>query len=375
MKIAIQAYGVASRIGAGVLKPGMTAGAALLLLAGCTTPAPMDDRPVTLVEVPARVETGPIAGDGSLAPAVWINRNNPSRSLVAAVGDGERMHVYSTDGKALASATPGQFDAIVTLGLARLGAERRVLFAATDSNRSRLALLAVNPETGEPDPAPFDIERLDFDPHGVCASQLVGGTAEVFVISDAGEIARFRLSVPRFGDANVRFAARRDFGTSVQACAADHVQKAVWFSQAGSGIWSVPLRMEGDATPERVARVGGVGLPFDPHGLAIVRSSGRAMIIASMPADDSFSAYAVTGGRSSGGVIRVAGDDPLEGRFRIIGSDGVDAASGSRYFDGGGASGIAGLPGGLLVVADQADDPGAGHNLKFVSLEELLDRF
>jgi len=375
MKIAIQAHGVASRIGAGVLKPGMTAGAALLLLAGCTTPAPMDDRPVTLVEVPARVETGPIAGDGSLAPAVWINRNNPSRSLVAAVGDGERMHVYSTDGKALASATPGQFDAIATVGLGRSNAGRRVLFAATNSDRSQLALLAVDPDTGEPDAVPFDIEGLDFEPRAVCASQLSGGRAEVFVVSSAGELVRFNVSVPRFGEVSVREVARRDFGASVQDCAADNGQDAVWFSQIGSGIWSVPLRMEDDARPERVALVGGSGLPFDADGLAVVRSGGRALIIVAVPADDSFSAYAVTGGRSSGGVIRVAGDDPLEGRFRIIGRDGVDAASGSRYVDGGGASGIAGLPGGLLVVADQADDPGAGHNLKFVSLEELLDRF
>lgn len=375
MKIASQVCPIQSSFGTRILNSALTAATAMLVLAGCTTSAPVNDRPVTLVEVAARHETAVAAGDGSLAPAVWINRDNPARSLVAAVGDGERMHVYSTGGEMLASATPGQFDAIATLGLARKDGERRVLFAATDSNRSRLALLAVNPDTGEPDPAPFDIEGLDFDPLGVCASQLTGGTAEVFVISGAGEIVRFRVSAPRFGDVTVSFAARRDFGTPVQGCAADDVQNAVWFSQAGSGIWSVPLRMESDATPERVALVGSVGLPFDPDGLAIVRSGGRALIIASLPADDSFSAYAVTGGRSSGGVIRIAGDDPLAGRFRIVAGGGVDAATGSRRFDGGGVSGIAGLPGGLLVVADERDDSGSGRNLKIVSLDALLDRF
>jgi len=371
MKISFHACLPVSKSGARNPDRSLAVAATLLVLAGCAAPAPVADRPAVPIDVPARYETGSAVGDSALVPAVWINPDNPGRSLVAAVGDGQRFTVHSADGEVLASATPGRFGAVATLGQARRGPDRRVLFAATDALASRLVLLAVDPDTGEPDPAPFEIERLDFEPRGVCASELTGGNAEVFVISDAGELVRISVSVPRFGDVTLRQRARRGFGAAILDCAADHAHNAVWFSLRGSGIWTVPLRMEGDARPEPVARIGSAGLPSAPAGLTVVHSAGRALLIAAVPADDSLTAYALTGGQIRGGIIRVAEGEPLAGRFRIVVGNGVDDVAGPRHVAGGGAPGIPGLPGGLLAVSDQRNAPDGSQNVKLAAIGDL----
>lgn len=348
------------------------AGILMLALAGCAGPAALDSRPVTTTEIEAGHETPPVTGADVLTPALWIDESNPANSLIVAAGDGEQLHVYSIAGEPLHSVELGRFNDLAAVGRVHTESGPRALFVATDASRSRLALLTVAPDSGQPDPAPLEIEGLDVEPVGVCATSLISGVIDLFVISADGELIRYSVSVPRFGEVSVHYEARLDLGTAVADCVADRERDAVWFTQPGSGIWQLPLRMDQSSRPEPVARLGSAGLPFAPDGLALVRGSGRALLVAASPADDSFIVYTVSSGRIAGGHFRVLGEYPLKQRFRVAAGNDIDAVSGGRRLDGDGVSGLSGLPGGLLVVHDAGDQPGSGTNLKIVALDELL---
>lgn len=343
-------------------------GVAILVIAAsvigaCSTPAPKG--PARGTEVQPRFETEALQLQGGPADvAVWTNQDNPAASLIMAGDNASGLHIYGSNGQSLHSSPIKGLSRIDPLGLDRSGDSARLLVGAINPVRDQLVVLAMDPTSGEVRSAPVDIEGLDFEPVAICATALVGGTSDAFVASESGTLARYTISVPRFGSGvEVQAAGQADIAPGITDCVADRMRRALWIAVKGSGIWQLPLRLDADSRPELVARVDARRLE-SVGGLAILRARGEAMLLASSPADGSFSAFELGSGRFQGGITRITEGSRWHGRFHIVASNGIDDVTGNYGLGAGG---------GMLVVRDGRDEPGGGQNFKIVAIDEVRD--
>ena len=353
----------------------MTIRCALCLLgpavAGCAAQSIPPDANPAAIPVPVRqvvpiVETTPVdsAGDAADDPAIWVDPEDPSRSLVIGTDKQKGLNVYDLDGRLLQALPDGRLNNVDLRDGFAVDGRRMALVAATNRTDRTIALYLLDPGTrrlaraGEPVPTGFA------DPYGLCLYASRDGAYFVFVNdSGTGQFRQWRIRA----EGSELFATRvRGFrvGSQAEGCVVDDETGALYVAEEDVGLWKYRADPKGGTARRAIDRVGGAsGLVADLEGVSIWHGrDGGGYILLSNQGANRYAVYRRDDANGYVGSFELV-DDAQTGIDGTAETDGLAVTSqpvGPRF------------PDGLLVVQDGHNLPAGQHqNFKYVSWRDV----
>ena len=241
-----------------------------------------------VVEVPADAETEPTqhSGDSADDPAIWVDEQDPARSLVIGNDKQGALETYDLDGslvERIESSTTfwGNVDVRQDVPLPS-GASDVVAVA-----NNGLRLYAVNPETRKLSPLTADGASLDTGGgEGVCLYANPDGGLSVFMVFISGNVRQFALEDDGAGGLALDQVREFEVGSEAEGCMVDDQNHALYISEENVGLWRYDadpaggdervmideLKPEGHGT----ADIEGVTLVDDGSGKGLIITSSQA---------------------------------------------------------------------------------------------------
>lgn len=313
----------------------------------CGTPGPV------LTGLVADAETAPVASPGDAAddPAIWINADDPGRSLILGTEKQAALHLYDLRGE-LVQTVAGAVNN-VDVRQARFGDRNFDVAAASLSQVHGFVLWTLGADGKLTEQLRNELPRRGDHTYGLCLGVL-GGELYVFITDHQGAIEQWR--VERRGDSfRATLAAAFALPTRTEGCVVDDTLGAVYFAEETQGVWRFPADPFVSGEGRLIAAVGSDQLAADVEGLALYdQGGGRGYLIVSSQGNHRLGIY-----RRESPHAFVASLQVGEGRIdAVTETDGIEvtaAALGSAY------------PRGLLVVHDGSNtSPIAGQNFKII---------
>jgi 3-phytase len=339
----------------------------------------------------ATVETTPSdnTGDSIDDPAIWVDPNDPSRSVVIAADHGslKSLSVYDLSGQRIFKLPLGTANNVdLRDGFALGGEAVPILGLAGSGNFSFYKLDPATRQLANVTPGEkFNGSSVTkpgegaFIPHGICLyrSPVTSGFY-AFVVDRYGTIKQLELRDN--GDGKVAVQEVRqikvepqgtvggDINDALEGCVADEAGRSLFVGEQDWHIWrygAEPTDPTGTADRVSVDTDLSEGGHFarDVEGLAVVNEpGGGGFLIASSQGDHSYTVYRSGAPYEFVRKVQVVKSAAADGCERTDGIDAVAANLGPAF------------PRGLFVCQDndnQSPAPG-NQNLKFVPLESFL---
>jgi 3-phytase len=316
-----------------------------------TAPAPSTAEPrlpprraaVEIAHVPSAVETDPVAHSGDAAddPAIWVNRVEPSRSLVIGNDKKGALETYDLSGRRVQriAAGSGFFGNVDVRG------------DYVVASHSGLVVYKVRPSSGTLTRATEGTGKISSTGEGVClydpgADGLAGGLYAFTIGRGQGRVREYALT-DGDGDGLVTGKLVRDFtvGSESEGCVAHDATGSLFLAEEDVAVWRYGAD-PGDGTARTSVAAVGPRLPADAEGLAI--ADDYLFVSAqnvSHPSQNFIDVYRRTAPYSYVTSVRVVAGSTSDDCDR---TDGIAAYAGSLG---------AAFPHGLLVCQDGDNGP------------------
>lgn len=363
--------------------------AALLVVAlvACSDDDGQAPIPSDTVDVMPIAETTPVASANDAAddPAIWINPENPEKSLIIGTDKKSGLTVYDLSGAIVYQNTDGRMNnvdvrsdyPITTDNGNSETATPTIIVAATNLTDKTIAVYAMDPSTGvltdimvEPIPANFD------DPYGLCLYRSAAtGKLYVYANDTEGTVSQWQLYDNGLGQLRSTIQRTWSVGSQTEGCVADDANGTVYISEEAAGIWRYGAEPK-DSFEERVSvDTTGLGTPnggrlaADIEGLALYVPPDAGLddgyLIASSQGNFTYIVYDRVPPHAYRGTFQVIDSDAInvDGAQETGGLDIVSTPLGPNY------------PAGLVVVHDgynkNADGSDANQNFKYISWADV----
>ncbi len=326
--------------------------------------APSTARTVTpALEAPAVATWGDAADD----PAIWVNQNNPSKSVVIATDKNLGLYVYDLDGRLLQTLADGRMNNVDVRDGLLVDGKPRTLVAASNRTNKTIALYWLDPATQKlalaGDPVPIGLD----DPYGLCMYAAADASGHYVFVNNGGDgvFRQWRITA-KGGRAIAEQVREFKVGSQAEGCVADDETGNLYVAEEAGGFFSYSARPDGGAERREIDRVDSPnGLVADIEGVSIWRGKGgKGFIVLSNQGADSYAVYRLEGDNSFVGLFHIVAD-PERGIDGVSETDGLDVTSaplGARF------------PDGLMVVQDGRNlSPRERQNYKYVSWRDIAE--
>jgi 3-phytase len=314
-----------------------------------SSPAWPDER----FAVTATVETEPVPHDGDAAddPAIWIDPDDPSRSLV--IGTDKRpgggLLVYDLAGRQVAAALDGATNNVDVRG---------DIVVAGNERTNSIAVYRVDPAGQTLEPLSIGEITPGITIYGTCLFQsATDGSLYAIVTDEEGAIEQWQLEEATDG---WKGTLRRTLsvGSQSEGCVADDERGVLYVAEEEVGIWRWDAEPDGSAEGTLLDTTDGGNLAADVEGLAIAAdAAGGGLLIASSQGDNAYVVY-----------------DRIDNRYLATFEIADGEIDGTRDTDGIDVTTVplgSGFSLGLLVAQDGRNDDG-NQNFKLVPLDRVL---
>jgi 3-phytase len=314
----------------------------------------------TIAEVHARLETetnGASTKDDADDIAIWLDRNDPSKSLIIGTDKKRGLYVYGMDGRIRSHANSGKINNVDLRNDVMIDGQPRTVVAASDENQPD-AMIAVYI---------LDTETLNLvllgrvsggaeKPYGLCLYQQAG-KLWAFNVFRNGLIEQVAIDISA-GVVHATRARTMKLKGNAEGCVADDRTGTFYAAERDVGIWKWDAGPEADTRPVSVAKTDKSHLVADVEGLAIAAyGKDGGYLIASSQGADNFLLYHLPD-NGYAGRFRMA-DGAIDGTSH---TDGIELALGDFGPE---------YPGGLFVAQDDDNRP-QPQNFKFVAWEDIV---
>lgn len=313
--------------------------------------------PITtrLPAVSAIAETEPVSSrdDAADDPAIWVNENDPSSSVVLGTDKRAGLYVYDLEGNELQFLKTGAVNNVDLRQGIRLGEWSGDIAAASNRSNDTVALYVIeNGTVRETGSFPSALN----EPYGLCLGK-TNATLFAFVAYKTGDLIAYRIESPAAGAP----VARMKLETQLEGCVFDDTTGALYVGEETRGIWKAMFDGAEITAPELIDAVGGEsGVKADVEGLSIYPGDdGSRYLIASSQGNNSFAVYDIA-------------TEAFITRFEIEARGGVDGVEETDGIETVSASLGPNFPRGVLVVQDGRNHPrGFRQNFKIVDWREI----
>lgn len=307
--------------------------------------------------VTAVAETTPTKMDGANDPAIWVNANDLTKSLILGSASANGIEIYSLDGQRVGEMTDRAISLVDVIYDFPVADNHTDLVVAYDTGKAELVVYTLDAATSSLVAAMPTPVELKTEIEGLCTYRSpLTGKFYAFA-AGGGQIQQWEL----YGN-NGQIAARHTrtmpVGLGAAHCVVDSASSTLFYTQETIGVWALSAEPETDAeaTPIELAQPFG-RIAGDVKGIALVRFADGGYLIISDADESLVHAYDLNN-MSFAATMAIAGNDNI---------DGVDEAEGMTAV---GLSLSDSFPGGLLVVNDD-DNDGEHTNYKLVSWGDI----
>lgn len=318
-------------------------------------------------------ETTPVETDGDSAddPAIWIDRNDASRSIIIGTQKKSGLYVYDLQGRVLQFLPDGRMNNVDVRDGFRLGRQTVSLAVASNRTSDTLSIYRIDAAARRLVNVADGAQPTGFvDPYGLCMYRSArSGDTYVFVTDSNGPVRQWRLDDA--GNGRVRATRVRDipFATQTEGCVADDEAGVLYVAEEDVGLWRISAEPDGGATPTSVTTIeGNAALKDDLEGVGLYDlGGGRGYLVLSSQGNNSYAVFRREGANDYVGSFAVLAD-AARGIDGISETDGLEVLSA----DLGGA-----YAGGVFVAQDGRNiAPQENQNFKLVpwsAIAEALD--
>jgi 3-phytase len=191
--------------------------------------------------IAATMETSPVIAldvddDSADDPAIWVNNDDPSKSVIFGSNKLYGIHSYDLDGKELQYVSVGKINNIdVRQGINRNGKSYDVLAGSNRSDKS-VDIFLINKNGMISSIPDFKVGLGDFKPYGFCLYLSTANELFAFVNDKKGRIFQIKIDIlsdTHFDSANVR-SLKLD--TQVEGMVADDTNGILYVGEEQTGI-------------------------------------------------------------------------------------------------------------------------------------------
>ncbi|WP_250459390.1 phytase [Microbulbifer litoralis] len=317
--------------------------------------------------VPAHAETQPVASGGDAAddPAIWINPQDASRSLILGTDKKSGLNVYDLSGRLLQQLSVGRVNNVDLRAIEH--PQYAALAAASNRTTPGISLFGITPAgTVES----LGLRKMDLDdPYGLCTYSRDGRTF-AWLSDKEGPLHQVEIQLgAAASDWRLREVARLPVDSQVEGCVVDDERQTLFFGEEDRGVWRLDLAAfaAGDAEPQLVAEVDGENLVDDVEGVALYLNDegdgGKSYLVVSSQGNNSYALFDRDGSEFVG-HFRVE-MNPQRGVDGSSETDGLEVTSAP----------LPDYPQGLLIVQDGRNRmPAATQNFKLVSWADIAGK-
>ncbi len=269
-----------------------------------TTAFFLDYKPRTAPEgsvtIVATAQTAPVANrcDAADDPAIWVNSEDPSKSLILGTNKLGAINVYNLRGEALhrkALDAPNNVD----LREVTVNGARKIIVGASDKQRGEILLFELDPGSGALSEVLSEpiVAMTERETYGFCMYYRAE-TNELYAIATdkSGQIEQWRLRPSLDGTFSGEFERTLRLDSQAEGCVVDDENGRLFVAEEDYGIWAFGADPRDESAPQMVARAGaevggGIRIRSDVEGLAVyapANSDSRGFLIVSSQGNDSY---------------------------------------------------------------------------------------
>ncbi|WP_425514782.1 phytase [Aquisediminimonas profunda] len=328
-------------------------------MAGAAAPKASSDG--TIAEVFARRETETLSrshGDDADDIAIWIDHQDPSRSLIVGTNKKLGLTLFDLEGHIRAFVEAGKINNVDLRNDIIVDGERRTVVAASDGNDKAAMISLYLLDTSTPNLIPIGrVPGGDERAYGFCLYQHEG-KLWAFNVFRNGAIEQVSLDL---ATKEIRAKAVRTLKlkSNAEGCVADDRTKSIYVAERDTAIWRWGADPDASSTPTLIASADKSRLVPDIEGLAIAAyGNDGGYLVASSQGSDSYVLYRLD-------------DNSFAGRFRIAdgGLDGTSHTDGIELVIGDFGPNF---PGGLFVAQDNDNRPNP-QNFKLLAWTDIAN--
>ncbi|MBL8628303.1 MAG: phytase [Rhodospirillaceae bacterium] len=334
----------------------------------------MDHKPVAELPFPpgtptvfAAAETPPVANadDAADDPAIWVNPQDPSKSVVIGTSKKEGLYVYDLGAKTLQFVPNGRMNNVDLRDKFMLGGREMVLVTASDRTNKAIAILTLDPDTRQLSDVADGLQSTGdlSDPYGLCMYRKDGSEdVYVFVNDPLGHMKQWKLVATPTGKVRAELVRTFSFSSQVEGCVADDQSGALYVAEEGVAVWKMGADPSAGDTRASIAAIKDItALHADLEGISIwAGPEGTGYLVLSSQGNNTYAVFERAGSNKYIGSFAIdAGTTGIDG---VSETDGLDVTS----------TPLPGFPQGLLVVQDGHNvNPVEHQNFKYVSWQDV----
>ncbi len=317
----------------------------------------------SVVVVRPTMETQPVETDGDAAddPAIWVDRADPSRSLIIATQKQSGLYVYDLNGRVVQYLADGRMNNVDVRDGFRLGNQTVSLVTASNRTNDSISIYRVDAATRRLVNVADGVQATGFvDPYGLCMYRSAQtGKHYVFVGDSSGPVRQWELIDAGNGRVRANLVRELPFATQTEGCVADDETGVLYIAEEDVGLWRLSAEPNGGDARTSIAAVEGSDvLKDDLEGIGLYDlGGGRGYLVLSSQGNNSYAVFRREGNNEYIGSFSVLAD-AARGIDGISETDGLEVSSANF----GGA-----LGGGFFIAQDGRNiSPPEYQNFKLV---------
>jgi 3-phytase len=319
--------------------------------------------------VSPRVETTPAAsfGDAADDPAIWVDAQQPARSVVIATDKKLGLTVFDLAGKVLQTLPDGRMNNVDLRDGFALAGKPSVIVAATNRTTKSISLYTFDPATRRLSSiADGALASGLTDPYGLCMYRSAKSGAFYVFANDSvdGRQVQWKL-IERGGRVGIEKVREIAVGSQAEGCVADDELGQLYVAEEDVGLWKYSAEPDGGTTRTSIDSVEKGNLNDDVEGVSIYyEANGAGYLVVSNQGENNYAVYRREAPNEFLGKVHVVanGELGIDGASETDGLDVVSAPLGPQF------------PAGMLVVQDGRNlMPRERQNFKYVSWADVLE--
>jgi 3-phytase len=325
--------------------------------------------PTRSFEVQASVQTEPVPDPGDAAddPAIWVNYDNPSQSLIVGTNKQRGLVVYNLAGEQVFSYDCGRVNNVDIRQGFPLGDEKIDIAGASNRSGNIITLVRIMP-SGELIDISARVIRSELNEvYGFCLyHEKETDTFYAFVNGKNGGVEQWHLFDDGKGKIDAAMVRGFKLDSQPEGCVADDELGYFYIGEENKAIWKFDASADGSDDRKKVDSVKSPYIKADIEGLTLYFApGGKGYLIASSQGNNSFAVYEREGNNKYLGSFRIT-DGTIDG---VQETDGIDISSANlgKLF-----------PHGVFVAQDGYNKEGGNNlrqNFKLVRWEVIAGSF